>query len=291
MNNLDWDDLRYFLAAARSGSLSAASRELGSNQPTVGRRIAALEQVLGFRLFQRHPHGLTLTEDGQRILEAATAMDDLAAGLARVMPQEGELGGTVRVAAPEGLAVALITPALAGFARAHPALDLVVQPAVTSADLVRGEADVAIRLYRPEVADLVIRRLRVMEFGLYAAEEYLSRYGVPRKLEELRAHRFISYGPQLQGQEDNIWLLSMVPDARMVFRSDSTLTRLAAAEAGFGIAVLPHMVAGDRLQRVLPGVTAPAREIWLVVHRDLKDIPRVRAVMEFLSEVIEGSNQ
>jgi len=289
MNNLDWDDLRFFLAAARGGSLSAASRELNSNQPTVGRRIAALEHALGVRLFQRHPHGLTLTEEGQQILATASTMDQVAAGLTRVTRNEERLAGTVRIAAPEGLALSLIVPALAGFAEAHPELDLDVQPAVASADLVRGEADIAVRLYRPDVADLVVRRVREMEFGLYAAEKYLARHGVPGDVAELGAHRFISYGARLQTQEDHAWLLSLVPGARIVFRSDNTATRIAAAEAGFGLAVFPQLVTGPRLSRVLPALAAPAREIWLVVHRDLREVPRVRAVMDFLAQAIEAA--
>lgn len=289
MNNVDWDDIRYFLAAAHSGSLSAASRLLGSNQPTVGRRIASLEQSLGLRLFRRHRQGLALTDDGLRILESAMAMDAAAAGLQRAGPcADAELRGTVRIAAPEGLAVWLLAPALADLARTHPELDLVLQPSTASADLARGEADIAVRLYRPKAGDLVVHRLREMGFGLYASAKYLQRHGVPTSVAALNEHRLIAYGEQLSEHAENRWLVSLVANGRWVFKSDNTATRIATTEAGTGIAVLPHLLAAQfpSLQRILPDQEAPTRTIWLVVHRDLRHVARVRTVMEFLADVI-----
>lgn len=291
MNNANWDDLRIFLAAARGGSLSAASRALDSNQPTVGRRIAALEQALGLRLFQRHAQGLTLTEDGRRVLRAVEAMDDAAAALLRTPHSEAaESGGTVRIAAPEGIAVQVIAPALHAFMQRHPGLDLVLEPSAASADLVRGEADIAVRLYRPDAPDLVVRRVRDMEFGLYAAPDYLRRYGVPACADALSAHRFIGYGRQLAEHAENVWLTALTGQARYALCSDNTLTRLTAARAGLGIAVLPHLLIGESgLQRVLPELAPPPRTIWLVLHRDLQAVPRTRAVLEFLAGLLENA--
>ncbi len=291
MNNTNWDDLRIFLAAARGGSLSAASRALNSNQPTVGRRIAALEQVLGVRLFQRHAQGLTLTEDGQRVLRTVENMDVAAAALAR-QPQGDPVGlrGTVRIAAPEGLGVQLLTPALSVLAQRYPDLNLVLEPSAIGADLIRGEADIAVRLYRPDVQDLVVRRIREMEFGLYAAPQYLQRHGTPVTIAALHVQRFIGYGERLLDHVESRWLETLTGQARYVLRSDNTLTRLTAARAGLGIAVLPHLLAGNTgLQHLLPDYAPPSRTIWLVVHRDLQQVSRMRVVLDFLADLLESA--
>lgn len=291
MNNLDWSDVRYFLAAAHSGSLAAASRALGSHQPTVGRHIDSLEKQLGVRLFQRHAQGLTLTEEGQRILQAAEAMGAAAARLQRLGGVEAaELSGSVRVAAPSGLAVHLIAANLARFRERFPALEITLQPAVTSADLTHGEADVAVRLYRPEAAELVVRRVGTLAFGLYGASAYLQRHGTPRASSELAQHLFIGY-EQLRHLEESRWLEAVAGEARFVLRSDDTHARLAATEAALGLAVLPHILARrtPRLQPLLEGEAVPAKPIWLVVHRDLRHLARVRAVLDWLVELFVES--
>lgn len=291
MNNANWDDLRIFLAAARSGSLSAASRTLDSNQPTVSRRITALEQALGLRLFQRHAQGLTLTEDGQRVLRAVENMDIAAAALARTPHGDPvALDGKVRIAAPEGLAVRVLAPALNEIAQRYPDLELVLEPSATSADLVRGEADIAVRLYRPDAGDLVVRRIREMEFGLYAAPEYLLRHGTPSTAADLHAQRFIGYGERLSDHPESSWLASLTGPAHYVLRSDNTLTRLTAACAGLGIAALPHLLIGTTgLRHVLPHLAPPPRTIWLVVHRDLQHASRTRVVLEFLTALLQSA--
>lgn len=288
MNNANWDDLRIFLTAARSGSLSAASRELGSNQPTVGRHIDMLEQTLGMRLFQRHPRGLTLTDEGKRILEIAEEMDRAAATLAR-QPHGGyqTISGTVHIAAPEGLAVCVLAPALDEFTRSHPDLNLILDPSSASADLTRGEADIAVRLYRPDTQDLVVRRIRDMEFGLYASTEYLHRHGTPSSATALQEHRFIGYGNGLRDHPENRWLEALIGPARIALRSDNTLTRLTATRTGMGIAVLPQLLITDAaLERVLPEIAPQARTIWLAIHRDLQHVARNRLVLEFLADTL-----
>lgn len=285
MNNLDWDNLRYFLAAARMLSLSSASRVLGSNQPTVGRRIDALEAQLGVRLFQRHSAGLTLTEDGQRLLAAAGVVEEGIAGALRAIHYETDgMAGTVRIAAPEGLGVGVLAAGLSDLYRRYPLLDIILEPASAVANLKRGEADVALRLFRPDDEDVVSRRLCDMGFGLYASAEYLSRDGMPESLEALRQRAFIAYGDELSEQAENRWLEEVIRPGRYLFRSDNTMARLAALLAGVGIAVMPHVLMARHggCVRVLPQYDAPARTIWLAVHGDLRHVPRVRAVMDFI---------
>lgn len=288
MNSLDWNDVRYFLAAARTGSLAAASRHLGSHQPTVGRHIDSLEKQLGVRLFQRHAQGLTLTDEGQRILRLAEAMSEAATTLQRIGAGESEPHGSVRIAAPSGLAVHLLAPNLSRLRQRFPELDIVLQPSASSADLTHGEADVALRLYRPEAEELVVRHVGEMTFGLYGTAAYLQRHGTPRDCAGLQQHLFIGYGEQLHQLEENRWLETVAGEARFVLRSDDTHTRLAAVEAGLGLAVLPHILAQRvaSLQCLLDEVALPAKPIWLVVHRDLRQVARVRAVLDWLAELL-----
>ena len=288
--NYNWDDLRIFLAAARSGSLSAASRTLDSNQPTLSRRINALEKTLGMRLFQRHAQGLTLTEDGQNLLQIAENMDLAASALNRSRDTTSLISGTVRIAAAEGIGVYIISPALVRLLQHYPELNLSLDSAHSSADLIRGEADIAVRAYRPESADLVIRRVRDMEFGLYAAAEYLAQYGSPQNAAELHQHLFIGYGELLKDHAECRWLEALVSPIRYVLRSDNIPNRIGAASSGAGIAVLPHLLIRDtKLVRILPELAPPSRTIWLVVHRDLRDVARIRVVLEFLTEIIEAA--
>ena len=285
---MDWDDIRFFLAAARSGSLAAASRQLGSHQPTVGRRIDSLEERLGVRLFQRHSLGLTLTDEGRRIMQAAEVMGDAAASLQRAGSFEASgVRGSVCIAAPNGLAVHLIAPNLPDFQQRYPDLDIVLQASPFTADLTHGEADVAVRLFRPTAEDLVVRHVGHMGFGVYGAKDYLKQHGVPQNTEELAGHLLIGYGEQLQHLDESSWLEALAGDARFILRSDDVYARLAAADAGLGLAVFPHVLVqrSPRLQRVLETEALPSRHIWLAAHRDLRHLARVRAVLDWLTEL------
>ena len=284
---MNWDDVRFFLATARSGSLTAASLQLDTHQPTVGRRIDALEASLGVTLFQRHPQGLTLTEEGSRILLAAEAMEEAAISLKRNSSiDDAEIRGCVHIAAPQGLAVYLIATNLQHLHERYPHLNVVLQPAVASADLIHGEAEIAVRLYKPTSGDLVTRYAGEMEFGLYGAQSYLQRHGDPGLNAKLQHHFFIAYGKQLSHLEENHWLESLAKDAHIILRSDDTHARLAAAESGLGLAVLPHFLArqSEHLQPVQLTEQIPSKPVWLVVHRDLRYLARVRAVFDWLTE-------
>lgn len=288
MNKMDWDDVRFFLAAANTGSLAAAARQLGTHQPTVGRRIEGLEHRLGVRLFQRHPQGLTLTDEGRRILAPAEAMSVAAGALRRASGRENiDVRGTIRIAAPNGLAVHLLAPALPQFHERYPNLDVALLASTASADLARGEADVAVRLYRPSEGDLVIRRVGRLGFGLYASETYLARRGTPESIAGLHAHALIGPGIELGHLEESRWLASIAQGARYLLRCDDMPSRLAAAEAGLGIAVLPHVLArrSGLLHRILDTAEVPSKTVWLVVHRDLREFARVRAAFAWLDSV------
>ena len=222
-------------------------------------------------------------------MQAAEAMSEAAMVLQRTGTTEGtQMRGRVRIAAPSGLAVHLIAPQLSRFFDIYPELDVTVQPSVSSADLTHGEADVAIRLYRPTAEELVVRRAGTMRFGLYGASSYLQRYGMPENNAALAHHHFIGYGEQLRHLDENRWLEALAGDVRFILRSDDTHTRLAAAEASVGLAVLPEFLAqrSPQLHRVVEWEEVPSKPIWLVVHRDLRHLSRVRAMLEWLAGLI-----
>lgn len=285
MNAMNWDDIRFFLAAARNGSLTGASHSIGSNQPTVGRRIDALEAALGMRLFQRHAQGLTLTDEGRRALHIAETMEEAALGFNRALGNGNEIQGKVGLALPEGLSAYVVAPRLSSLLGRHSRLEISLLPSSASADLIHGEADIAIRLFQPTENDLFARKVGHMEFGIYGSPAYLERHGNPRKRTELMRHQFIGYGERLRHSEESRWLEVAADGGRFLLRSDDTHTRLATAAAGLGLTVLPHFLAKKaQLRSVAMATTIPSRPIWLVVHRDLRNLARVRVTIDWLVE-------
>ncbi len=291
MNGLNWDGLRYFIAAAEEGSLTAAARRLGSNQPTVGRHIDALESELGIRLFQRSVKGLTLTEEGAALLEQCRVIQSQVIKIERLVGGEHAISGSVRLALPEGLCLEVVAPQLADFYRDHPDVRLLLDVSSNTANLTHGEADIAIRLFHPTESNLVARQLGVMRMGLYATPDYLARYGVPASADELPSHRVITYGDRLGALPENRWLLGQMAPAAPVLSSDSTAARLRATLGGSGISIQPQLFAqtNPQLQPLLPSIELPGHEIWLVYHQDLRQIPRVRAVAGFLTSILGDS--
>lgn len=285
MNNLNWDDLRYFLAAAESGSLSAAAKRLHSNQPTVGRHIDALEAALGLRLFQRHKKGLTLTHECAWVLEQAQLMQSGVQSIQRMVEGDfQQLRGSVRLALPEGLCNEVLIPHLDTFYRQYPNLRLILNVSSRTADLTRGEADIAVRLFRPKDADLVARQLTRMEMGLYASREYLQTHDRPENESDLLSHRIISYGDELAGLPENVWLLDHATPGHRILQSDSTTSRLRATVGGLGISIQPCVLADTHpgLVRILQHAPLPRHEVWITYHRDLRHILRVRVTADFL---------
>lgn len=288
----NWNDLRYFIAVAEHGSLSAAARQLGVNQPTVGRRIAVLEVALGAHLFHRHARGLKLTEAGARVFEAASGMAEAAAAVERAAAGDAHRpAGRVRVSAPESVCYGLLVPGLAGLRARYPEIEPVLQPDFSSADLPRGEADIAVRLYRPQTSDLVVRRVGTLPFALYASDAYLRAAGTPRSLAELSAHPLVLMGDRLAHLPEAQWLTRQAIGAHAVMRSDSSVLRARAAEAGAGIALVPAVLATvfAALRPVLPEYRPPARSVWLVTHRDLRGAARIRAVLDWVGEAFAAS--
>jgi len=289
MNSTNWDGFRYFVAAAETGSLSAAATLLESNQPTVGRYIDALESSLGIKLFQRHAKGLTLTEEGKYVFEQSLSMRSLVVKATQaVQASTEEISGTVRIAIPEGLCMEILLPELPEFYRQHPQIKLVMNVAAATADLTSGEAELAIRLFRPADANLVVKHIGDMHMGLYASRDYCEAHEKPTNIAELKQHPVIAYGDALSSLAENQWLVEHTNSALCLFRSDNTMARLNATLIGLGISVQPHIFSttNKTLLLLMEDARLPKHEVWLVYHCDLRHTGRVRAVVDFISSVL-----
>lgn len=283
---LNWSFLKDFLTVTEAGSLSAAARRLGISQPTLSRRMAALEEELGAELFRRGPRGLELTEAGEAILEPARQMREGANALElAVSGRDRELAGPVRITATEGLAVEWLTPELSDFRAAHPRIDLEVLIRNTAVNVLRREADIALRLGRPQQMELVTRRVGELALGLYASRAYLEEVGTPRTPEDMEHHRAVSFDESYAYTGAGSWLERSLGSARVVYRANQLSAQLAAIRAGFGIGGQSRFIASrvPDLVRVLPE-RETRLEIWLVTHPGLRRSARIRAVYDFVAE-------
>jgi DNA-binding transcriptional LysR family regulator len=287
---LEWSDLRVFLALERAGTLAAAAAALGINATTVGRRLTSLEEALAVRLFDRTPDGFTLTQAGRDLLLHAEHMERAALAVERELAgADQRASGVVRLYTTEMLATRFLAPHLPRFFDRHPAIQLEISASPRNLLLARGEADIMVRLTRPREPDVVARRLGAIHLALYAARSYLDAHGLPPHPEEsLRGHRVILFAASRAFDVENQWFAARLDGATVAVRSDSVSSVYAAAVAGAGIALLPVSVAEHEpaLVRLHTGIEAEPREIWQGVHRDLLRSARVRAVTDFLAEVV-----
>ncbi|HEY0270842.1 MAG TPA: LysR family transcriptional regulator [Sphingomonas sp.] len=281
---MNWDDMRVFLALARSGTLAAAARATAQNATTIGRRLQRLETALGATLFELGPRGHLLTDAGNRLLAHAEAME---AG-ARAVREEAEggagLAGTIRVSASEGFGTHIVASRLAGFAAAHPgmAVDLIASTGFLNPS--RREADIAIMLARPRGGPLIAAKLTDYRLGVYAAHHYLESEGGIATVEELRRHRLVGYVPDLIYAPELRYLAEIDERLEPSLRSSSINAQAGMIARGAGCGILPCFI-GDSLPgltRVLRAEVAIERGFWLVVHRDMRRVARVEAFIGWL---------
>jgi len=276
-----WDDVRFFLAIARNRSLSGAARALRVDHATVGRRIEALEEKLGSKLFARTSDGFALTTAGQAILNQSEAMENAAASVDRLVAgHDARLSGQVRVATTEGLAHSIVVPALTALAHSHPQLQVQVMADPRPLNIARGQADIAVRFARPTDADLVCRKLGDCGFALYASRRYLASHDTPERGAGLFGHTSISYlgAPS--------WFSAALEGARVVLFSNSAFVQMSAIAAGIGISVMPCFLGDDhpQLLRLWPTEPPDLHPVWMIIHRDLRRVARIRLVSTAIAE-------
>jgi DNA-binding transcriptional LysR family regulator len=282
-----WETYRSFLAVMTEGSLSAAARKLALTQPTLGRHIDQIEADLGLPLFARSQAGLIPTQAAHELLPHAHAMASAAEALVRAASgADAEERGAVRLTASVVVGGEVLPPILTSFRERHPHIAIELVLSDQRQDLLRRDADIAVRMVRPTQEALVAKKVGRVGFGFFAHRRYLEKHGTPHQLEELRGHAIIGYDketPFIQALRNSGLALTR---ELFALRTDADLAQLAALRAGFGIGVLQVGI-GRRdpdLVAVLPGALKFELEIWLAMHKDLRGTRRTRLLFDHLAE-------
>jgi DNA-binding transcriptional LysR family regulator len=287
----DWNDARYFVAVADTGSTLAAGRGLRVSQTTVARRIAALEEALGLELFERRRAGYALTPAGETLLSEARALAHSAEALAAAASGlKREVGGTVRLTSEESYAVGVLTPMLRDLHDLRPDILIELDATEEMRDLESGAADIALRVAKQMTgAGLVGRKIGVDRWTVYCSRAYAEAHGVPRNRRDLAAHTLIGGGRGPVGRYYSMWLQENGLEHAVAMTQATVTGILAAVRSGVGCAALPCLVAelDDTLVRCLPATTNGGMEVWLLTHERLRHTPRVRTVLDFLGERLQ----
>jgi DNA-binding transcriptional LysR family regulator len=288
MAGMDWNDLRYFLAVADEGSTLAAGRALRVSQTTVARRIAALEDALGLPLFEKRQAGYALTPAGEGLIERARQVEAATEGFAEASAALArDTHGMVRITTQEIFANTLLAPILRELHELHPEIVIEIDTQQELLDLGAGEADVGLRSTAGEQpAGVVGRSLCIDDWTLYCSREYADRHGVPRTREDLMRHSIIGGGGGKLWRHYEAWLRSLGLEGQVAMHHASSTGLLSAVRSGFGIAVLPCVVADadPDLVRCIPPRADHKRQMWLLTHERVRHTPRVRLVIDFLYE-------
>lgn len=285
MHNFAWDDLQYFLAVARDGQLSAAARRLRTSHVTVARRIDRLEQRLGAKLFERNPRGYVLTTLGEKLMGPAEAMSHEAD---RLLGEIGfgasALSGVVRLSVPEGFGNFFIGDKLPTFAARHPNLSIEMVNIQQIISLSRREADISVALNTPKTGSYHCEKLASYALYVYGARDYLAANPPITERAQLAEHPFISYIEDMIFTQELNYLGELLPGLRAAYQSSSVFAQLKATRAGFGLCILPYFMAVefDDLVPVMPQSVRIMRDYWLVCHKDLIDVARIRQIADFL---------
>jgi len=276
---LQWEDIRYFLALTRQGSLSGAARALAVEHSTVARRVETLEQALGLRLFDRLPRGWQLTAEGENMLGLAERMEEDVFAFERAAIGAGAVRGTVRISVPPSLGCLFLVPRIAAVRGQWPGISLEVMGEMREVNLSRREADLALRLGRPSEPGLVVRSLGKIGFGLYARAGYTAR--------DEDKWEFIGFDESLSHVPQQKWLDQYAGKRPFALRSNDQIALHGAARSGLGIACLAHYQASNdaELIQVPVSTPVPSRDIWLVLHADVRRSPRVRAIADLITGI------
>lgn len=283
--DIGWELVRSFLGVLQEGSLSGAARALGVAQPTIGRHVAALEAALKLPLFTRSPTGLLPTEAALALRPQAEAMASSAAALQRLAASQGAgVQGTVRITASEVVGVEVLPPMLAALRAQHPALQFELVLSNRMADLLRREADIAVRMTPPRQEQLIARRIGAIALGLHAAPDWVATHGRPRSLAALKDHALVGFDRPTPFLREAAARLKGLDTAAFALRSDSDLAQLALIRAGAGIGMCQVPLARRYgLVRLLPRQIALPLDTWVTMHEDLRASAACRATFDALA--------
>ncbi len=286
---LDWEDLKYFLAMAEHGSLSAAARKLNVSQPTLSRRLTALEENIGAELFARTRTGLEMTLLGEQMRHHARHMQDDVHAIERLVTgHDSSLSGSVMISCIEAVGAVWLIKNLKPFSEQYPGITVDVKVDNAVSDLLRREADIALRMFRPVQNDLVAKRTVTMNYGYYASKKYLAARGIPQSLSELKDHNFILPHDEIlthtKTDPRKIYALSR----SAAFRSNSMMALATAVKEGFGIGAYSCVMAAEEpdLVRLFDDLVVFSTDIWLVSHAELRRSARIRAMFDFLGDML-----
>ena len=289
---LDWNDLRFVLAVLRAGTMTAAAQALDVNQSTVTRRLQALHDTLGARVLERRGAGYVLTALGERLLPMLSDVEDRVLALERAAQGlDQKPAGTVRITTVDALAARFLAPALRRFRAELPDVILEVDSTPRTLDLGRREADLALRLGRPRQEALVARKVGRLGFRLYGSAAYLERHGTPKPGHSFEGHELIDDDGEQAWAPEVKWSRVLTAGARVAARLQTWQGRMVAAEHAAGLAVLPCFL-GDSsrtLRRIGGEADIVHHELWLLVHRELREVARIRVVYDFVAALVAES--
>ena len=286
---MNWDDVRIFLAVARAGQILGAARRLELNHATVSRRVAALEDALGAKLFRRLTTGSELTPSGEKFLAVAERMEaDMIAARSELSGGDEAISGTVRIGAPDGFGVSFLASRLGALTARHRDLTIQLVPVPRSFSLSRREADIAITTERPAEGRLVAQKLVDYSLGLYASRAYADANGLPATSPELDNHRLVGYVPDLVFSPSLAYAQEFSPDWDAAFSISSALGQVEAVRSGAGIGIL-HAFIARSLPELVPVTAAKPirRAYWLVYHESVRPLRRIQAVAGFITKAVE----
>lgn len=283
----DWAKLQSFASVAEHGSLSAAARATGASQPTLSRHVAALEDEIGLRLFDRTSEGLVLTSAGAEIYANARTMSEAANQIGLIASgRSQEVKGSVRITASDTVSSQVLPPMLAALRQAEPQISFELVASNEAHNLLKREADIAVRMFRPTQNDVITRKVGDLKLGFFASTDYLARRGRPTGLADAAAHDFIGFDKSDAMIEGFRQQGIPVERTFFPFRTDALYVHLELVRAGCGIGLL-HTEAASQIhgvEQVLAEIPIPPLEFWLTAHAELRTSPRIRRVYDFLAD-------
>ena len=283
---MEWSDLRIFLAIARQGTLGAAARKIGQTQPTMGRRLRALEQALGQTLFQRTVDGFVLTDEGTAVLRHAERIEEEAIALQRqAMGTETQLDGTLRLSSSDWFGTLMLSPIIAAFGKRHPKVIVELLTDARLYSLPRREADLVFRIKPFSEPEVISRKLLHIPYGLYG-----KKGSKPPRGGDGSGVRVVTMNAEFADMPDAVWLKRALPNAVIASRSNNRQVQAELCASGDGFAVLPRPL-GDRDRRLVAldiGTAPPGRDTYVGYHRDMKRLARLRALLDLVIERLAG---